>query len=166
MRDFDAVASALEVLPVGEDDLQGPSTKVGGAEFETIQVLLPLFGSVEHSMEQDLCRAAYSQVKPRERLMQLKIDDQTKMYVKPDKRDLKNRALSKALRGRQIAAHLQKWIAAQRKLVQEDGVSREELLEQLVPLAGAKVVHDPGAKASGDFMKLHKKLQVTFPDQH
>jgi len=65
MRDFDAVASALDVLPVGEDDLQGPSTKVGGAEFETIQVLLPLFGSVEDSMEQDVCRAAYLQLKPR-----------------------------------------------------------------------------------------------------
>jgi DNA replicative helicase MCM subunit Mcm2 (Cdc46/Mcm family) len=61
---------------------------------------------------------------------------------------------------------LQKWTAAQRKLVQEDGVSREELLEQLVPLAGAKVVHDPGVKVIDDFMKLHKKLQVSFQDQH
>ena len=49
--------------------------------------------------------------------------------------------------------------------MQEDGVSREELLEQLVPMAGAKVVHDLGVKAVQEFMKLHKKLQVTMQDQ-
>ena len=61
MQDFDAVATALEVVPTAEGGLQGPSVKVGGENSEAIQVSLPMFESIADDLEADVKRAVYLQ---------------------------------------------------------------------------------------------------------
>ena len=160
MRDLDAVASVLEVVPVADGEFKGPSVQVGGQEFEIIQVALPMFDSIEEGLEKDVERAVYLQTSVKERLMRMKVDEQMKVESKPDATNMKNKALSKALRGRQVAAYLKNWTAAQRKALDDDGMSRQELLDQLVPVVGGNAVDDPGKKAVDDFMKTHKKMEA------
>ncbi len=73
---------------------------------------------------------------------------------------MKNKAVSKASRGRQVAAYLTKWTAAQMKTMEDDGMSRQELLDQLVLVVGAEACDNPGKKAVDDFRKLHKKMEA------
>ena len=76
--------------------------------------------------------------------------------------NVKTKALKKALRGRQVAAYLKTWTGGQRKDMEEHGLSREEMLEGLVPACGTagKGCQDPAVKALEDFIKLHKTMEV------
>ena len=74
MQDSDAVATALEVVPVAEGGFQGPSVKVGGGKFEVIQVALPMFDSIADDLKEDVERAVYLQRSPKERLLEMKVD--------------------------------------------------------------------------------------------
>ena len=160
IRDLDAVASALDIIPLAAGELKGPTVKVAGQEFEMIQVALPMFESIEEGLEQDVARAVYLQMSVKERLMRMKVDEALKVEKKDDASAMKTRMLNKALRGRQVAAYLKSWTAEQRRTMEHDGVSRAELLDQLVPSVGGKPCDDPGKKAVDDFMKMHKKMEA------
>ena len=92
--------------------------------------------------------------------MRMKVDEALKVEKKDDASTMKTRMLNKALRGRQVAAYLKSWTAEQRRTMEHDGVSRAELLDQLVPSVGGKPCDDPGKKAVDDFMKMHKKMEA------
>ena len=163
MLDNDAVATALEVVPVAEGGFQGPTVKVGGEKYDIIQVALPMFESIADDLKTDMERAVYLQRSVKERLLEMQVDERRlaeAMTERPNK--VKDRALKKALRGRQVAAYLQNWSGAKRKEMEEHGVSREEMLEGLVPTAGLanKACKDPALKALEDFLKIHKTLEV------
>ena len=167
MSDLCAVATALEVVPAADDaeQLQGPKVKVGSQEYEDIQLVLPFFDSIEENMQGDMERAIYLQLSPKDRLMQMQVDAQVMEEQKKkeeSKSKVKNKVLEKALRGRAVAAAMTKWTGEKRKEMQADGVSRNQLLEQLVPAAGkgSKKIGDPGVKAIAEFLKLHKKFEV------
>ncbi len=100
------------------------------------------------------------QLSVKERLTRVKADEQMKVESKPDATNMKTKALSKALRGCQVAACLRTWPTAQRKAMEDDGMSRQELLDQLAPVVGAKAFDDPGKTAADDFVKLHKKMEA------
>ena len=162
VQDFDAVATALEVAPTAEGGFQGPSVKVGGENFEAIQVSLPMFGSIADDLQEDVERAVYLQRSPKDRLLDLKVDERLLAEkIAEDKRDWMDKSLKKAMRGRQVAAYLKTWSSAKRKDIEANGISREELLEGLVPAVGAASRRkDPALKALEDFLKLHKHMQV------
>ena len=157
MQDFDAVATALEVVPSAEGEFQGPSVQVGGEKF----VALPMFESMAYDLKPDFERAVFLQRSPKERLLEMQVDQRLLAEkMAQNKTDMKNKALKKALRGRQVAAYLKKWTGSQRKDMEENGVSREELLDSLAPAAGGKSCRDPGLMAVEDFMKLRKPFEV------
>ena len=163
MQDSDAVATALEVVPVAEGGFQGPSVKVGGEKFEVIQVALPMFDSIADDLKEDVERAVYLQRSPKERLLEMKVDQRMLAEKIAEEKDkVKTKSLKKALRGRQVAAYLQNWSGGKRKDMEDNGVSREEMLDGLVPTAGAasKSCKDPALKALEDFIKLHKTMEV------
>jgi hypothetical protein len=162
MQDFDAVATALEVVPTAEGWLQGPSVDVGGENFEAIQVSLPMFESIADDLEADVKRAVYLQRSPKDRLLDMKVDERLLAEkIGEEKKNLKNKSLKKALRGRQVAAYLKTWTSAKRKDIEAHGISREELLETLVPSVGVgSKWKDPAVKALEDFLKLHKHTKV------
>ena len=161
MQDNDAVATALEVVPVAEGGFQGPTVKVGGEKYDIIQMALPMFESIADDLKTDMERAVYLQRSVKERLLEMHVGERRlaeAMTERPDR--LKDRSLKKALRGKQMAAYLEGWSGAKRKEMQEHGVSREEILEGLVPTAGAanKGCKDPVLKALEDFLKMHKTM--------
>ena len=137
-QDCDAVASALEVGTTSSGELLGPSVTVGGNKYEVIQVALPFFDSITDNLKPDVGRAVYLQRSPKERLLDMKIDQ--KLVAEKLKVDAKTKdeGLQKALRGRQVAAYLKNWSAKQRKEMEEHGVSREETLRGVVPATGKK----------------------------
>ena len=161
-QDFDAVATALEVGPTAEGGLQGPSVQVGGENFEAIQVSLPMFDSIADDLEQDVERAVYLQRSPKDRLLDMKVDERLLAEkIAEDKNILKKHSVKKALRGRQVSAYLKTWTSARRKDIEAHGIRREELLEGLVPAVGVgSKCKDPAVKALEDFLKLHKHMEV------
>ncbi len=163
MQDLDAVATALAIVPVAEGGFQGPSVKVGGEKFEVIQVALPMFDSIADDLKDDVQRAVYLQRSPKERLLEMKVDQHLLAEnMKEEKGPLKNKALKKALRGKLVSAYLQNWSGGKRKDMEDNGISREELLDGLVPTAGgaSKGCKDPALKALEDFVKLHKTMEA------
>jgi hypothetical protein len=97
----------------------------------------------------------------KERLLEMKVDADIKLDdVAVNKEKLKKKALTKALQGRQMSAFLKKWRGSQRQAMERDGRSREELLQDLVPMVQAKSVNDPAAKVVADFVKFHEKLEA------
>jgi hypothetical protein len=46
MHDLDAVACLQDLVPDADGDLHGPSVKVGGQDFEVIQITLPSLRSL------------------------------------------------------------------------------------------------------------------------
>ena len=154
------MASALEIVPVADGDIAGPKIHVGGQDFEVLQLSLPMFESMDPALEQDFERAAYLQIPVKERLMNMKVDAEMTILKHAEATDVKSKALDKVLRARQVGEYLKKWTAQQRKAMTDDGVSRMELLDALVPSVGSKVCDDPGKKAVKEFLKLHKTMEV------
>ena len=160
--DLDAVQSLSELKADGKekDDLKGPSNEVGGVKYESLQLCLPEFGEMDPSLQDDMQRACYLQLDPKQRALEFQVSElvteQTEKFVEK----CQKKHEEKVMKARARAVMLASWNKRSEKAMEDDGRSRLELIEELVPSVKRKKVNDPAEKAVNEFMKLQKEYEA------
>ena len=158
---MDALCSFAELKPVCSEvdvDLKGPDIKVGGQSHEMLQIVLP-FEDVSDDLAGDFHRCAFLQLDVKERLLKQKLEGELSSQA-PDNTKTKSKALQKALHAKATSGYMKKWRKGKRDAVEKDDVCIGDMLDELAPAVGAKLVDDPGKKAVMEFMKMHSKMEV------
>jgi len=157
--DLAALANPDEVKLINDDEWKGPANVVDGHRYEETQVMLGVFEDVEPAISEDVSRAAFLQMTPKKRLLDMEVSALlTPQKVSQDPTTVKKRAAEKK-NAIAAKAYLSRWRAQSRKQIANDGISRLELMEQLVPVAGTKAKDNPAKQAVKAFMEKSTKAR-------
>ena len=162
--DLDAVQDFTQVKATGDahDDLKGPDNDVAGVKYECLQICLPEFGELDDSLKTDVMRACHLQLNPKQRLLDQEISPLLTDQVVKGPEKSKKKLEEKVLKGKVRAAMLAKWRRGAEKAMTDDGRSRMELLDELVPVAKRVKADDHAQKAVAEFMKLQQAYEAQY----
>jgi hypothetical protein len=159
-RDNAALAGPGEIT-VKDGDLKGPTVRVGGCQYEEVQIALGEFeGFEDKELEADTSSASYLQLSAKERML----DMQTSALISPqaiveESSKVEARIRNKVMNAKRQAAFMRAWRNKARKQVTADGFSRAELLQALVPAVKTKPANDPSKKALKQWQKETKQAR-------
>jgi hypothetical protein len=157
--DMAAVAGPHEVTVSG-GEVHGPHCEVGGSKYEEVQVCFGDFAEFADGVEDDIVAASILQVCPKDRLL----DMETSALITPQAMEsgekLKRKKSVKLINAKAQSAYLRQWRRKQRGRIEQDGMSRMELLQELVPAVKTSKAQDPGHKAVQKWKKDTKQACV------
>ena len=143
----DATVAAHEEVKIAADeedgaelDVQGPSSTVGGAEYQETQIALGVFADWADDMKEDVVAAIQAQVSVRSRVREMQVD----MLVTPQGAPAARGAKVKQKRKKKVANAaarkkiLEAMVEKSRKEMKRDGKSRMELLKAVQPQVAQK----------------------------
>jgi len=135
--DVAAVAGPHEVS-VKDGDVHGPRFEVGGSRYEEVQVCFGDFAEFTDNVEDDIVAAAILQVSPKGRLLDMETSALITPQIMQTAETLKRKKSLKIISAKAHSAYLRQWRRKQRVRVEQDGVSRLELLQELVLIQGRR----------------------------
>jgi hypothetical protein len=118
-------------ITVKDGDVKGPTVRVGGCQYEEVQIALGEFeGFDDKDLEADTSSASYLQLSAKERML----DMQTSALISPqavveERSKVEARVRDKVLKARGQAAFMRAWRKKSRKQIAEDGFPRAELFQ-------------------------------------
>ena len=120
----------------GDPTIQGPCNKLAGKEFEEEQLCLGVFTGFDDSVKEDFIAMGLKQICSRSRLKELQVSQLISAQPAKTTGEKKAKTEVKMLRAKHKSAELAAWRTKTRNHMEKDGLSRAEVMEQMVPRVG------------------------------